>query len=496
MKHKYILEIYDTIIREIKNPKQISNDKIVKFIKEWSSESYLIYQVNFIKQNGKINFITNSPIHNLHPKAAGLNVIECETISEFEVFIPEILQELNIQYSDKMYRWSSENENNTLFILMKCKLEDLTFENRFFIYCYHLLKNENDKIKKLNKERVFRIKSKERIEQYIHRKQYALENLAHRLIKEINPVNSIEIYQFSTNYDKIDCLKITYIYLEKLLRFIEKEYHNYLNVNIQIPYRSILVKEFEITDKLKEVKSRLLESNINDPLLKLAYEPLLKIATINIQEKLTYYEFNYCSEFILTLYKQINFENISEETIKECLFDLNFNSTQFFDNLTDGILIELSKQENNIQKIDILYRLLKNYNQKQTRNFIKYNENLPSIKEQIISWIEEEIEYLSKKMKLDANQFTNVANNEDKIKFLTGLSVAQLSYFFALLIETGIIKHKNQADIFRFISENFKTVNTDKISTDSIKSKYYNVETTTKNAVREKIIELLGLSKF
>lgn len=496
MKHKYILEIYDTIIREIKNPKQISNDKIVKFIKEWSSESYLIYQVNFIKQNGKINFITNSPIHNLHPKAAGLNVIECETISEFEVFIPEILQELNIQYSDKMYRWSSENENNTLFILMKCKLEDLTFENRFFIYCYHLLKNENDKIKKLNKERVFRIKSKERIEQYIHRKQYALENLAHRLIKEINPVNSIEIYQFSTNYDKIDCLKITYIYLEKLLRFIEKEYHNYLNVNIQIPYRSILVKEFEITDKLKEVKSRLLESNINDRLLKLAYEPLLKIATINIQEKLTYYEFNYCSEFILTLYKQINFENISEETIKECLFDLNFNSTQFFDNLTDGILIELSKQENNIQKIDILYRLLKNYNQKQTRNFIKYNENLPSIKEQIISWIEEEIEYLSKKMKLDANQFTNIANNEDKIKFLTGLSVAQLSYFFALLIETGIIKHKNQADIFRFISENFKTVNTDKISTDSIKSKYYNVETTTKNAVREKIIELLGLSKF
>lgn len=230
--------------------------------------------------------------------------------------------------------------------------------------------------------------------------------------------------------------------------------------------------------------------------MKLAYEPLLKIATINIQEKLTYYEFNYCSEFILTLYKQINFENISEETIKECLFDLNFNSTQFFDNLTDGILIELSKQENNIQKIDILYRLLKNYNQKQTRNFIKYNENLPSIKEQIISWIEEEIEYLSKKMKLDANQFTNVANNEDKIKFLTGLSVAQLSYFFALLIETGIIKHKNQADIFRFISENFKTVNTDKISTDSIKSKYYNVETTTKNAVREKIIELLGLSKF
>ncbi|KAB1157775.1 hypothetical protein [Flavobacterium luteum] len=496
MKQKYILENYDTILKEIKNPKIIFSTDLNPFLENCASESYLIHQVDFIKQNGNTKYIIKKPIHNLHPKVCELNLEEVENNSEFDEFFPTILNELNISKYETSLRWSSKNESNTLYILQECEIEDLSQEKRFFLYCYHSLKNENDKIKKINKEKVFKFKSKERIEQYIHKKQYALENLAHRLIKEINPVNSSDIYQFSNNYDKIDCLKITYIYLEKLLRFIEKEYRNYLNVNIQIPYRSILVKEFEITDKLKEVKSRLLGSNINDQLLKLAYEPLLKIATINIQEKLTYYEFNYCTEFILTLYKQITFENSSEEAIKECLFDLNFNSTQFFDNLTDGILIELSKLENNIQKIDILYRLLKNYNQKQTRNFIKYNENLPSIKEQIISWIEEEIEYLSKKMKLDANQFTNVANNEDKIKFLTGLSVAQLSYFFALLIETGIIKHKNQADIFRFISENFKTENTAKISTDSIKTKYYNVETTTKIAIREKIIELLNLTKF
>ena len=353
---------------------------------------------------------------------------------------------------------------------------------------------KNIKIKKINKERVFKLKTKKRIEQYIHRKQYALENLAHKLIKEINPINSSELYQFSNNYDKIDCLKISYIYLEKLLRFIEKEYRNYLNVDIKIPYRSTFVKEFEITNKLNEVKSRLLESNINDNLLKLTFEPLLKIETINIKEKLTYYEFNYCSEFILTLHKQINSENNSEETIKDCLFDLNFNSLQFFKYLTVEVLQELETQENNIKKIDILYRFLKNYNQKQSRNAIKYKSNLPSLKEQIIGWLEEEVEYLTKKVKLEANQ--NIANDEEKIKFLTGLSVAQLSYFFGLLMETGIIKHKNQTDVFRFISENFKTNNTEKISVDSIKVKYYNVESTTKNVLREKIIELVGLTKF
>jgi hypothetical protein len=495
MKPKYILENYDRILKEIKNPKIIFSNDLTPFLENFNSGSFLIYQVDFIKQDSTTKYVIKKPIHNLHPKVTKINFKEVEVVEEFELFIPKILDELNIQENQISLRWCSKNEN-TLYLLQECEIEDLSQENRFFLYCYHSLKNENYKIKKINKERVFKLKSKERIEQYIHRKQYALENLAHRLVKEINPINSSDLYQFSNNYDKIDCLKITHIYLEKLLRFIEKEYRNYLNVNIQIPNRSTLVKEFEITNKLKEVKSRLLVCNINNQLLKLAYEPLLKIATINIQEKLTYYEFYYCSEFITALYKQINFADMSEETIKECLFDLNFNSLQFFKYLTFEISQELETQENNIKKIDVLYRFLKNYNQKQSRNILKYKANLPSLKEQIISWIEEEIEYLTKKIKLEANQFTNVTDNDKRIKLLTGLSVAQLSYFFGLLMETGIIKHKNQTDVFRFISENFKTNNTEKISVDSIKVKYYNVENTTKKALREKIIELLDLTKF
>jgi hypothetical protein len=496
MKQKYILETYDQILKEIKNPRIVFDNDFVAFLENCSAESYLIYKVNFVKQNGETTYAIKKPIHNLHPKATELDSIECEPETEYENLIDEILDKLQINQEDANIRWFSKEDRYTLNITKEVEIKSLSNEHRFFLYCYHSLKNENDKIKKLNKEIIFNFKSKERVEQYIHKKQYALENLANKLIKDINPKNPSDIYQFSSNYDKVDCLKVAYIYLEKLLRFIEKEFKNYLNVNIQIPYRSILVKEYEITDKLKELKSKLLGSNINDQLLKMVYEPLLKIATINIQEKLTYYDFNYCSDFISVLHHQIDFENSTEDAIKECLFELNFNSLQFFKYLTNDILQELKTQENNIQKIDILYKLLKNYNQKQSRNFLKYKLNLPPLKEQIIGWIEEEIEYLTKKIKLEANQLITESNNEEKIKFLTGLSVAQLSYFFGLLMEVGIIKHKNQTDVFRFIAENFKTNNTEKISVDSIKVKYYNVETTTKNAVREKIIELISLSKF
>lgn len=495
MKQKYILETYDRILKEIKNPKLVFDNDFVAFLEDCSEESFLIYKINFIKQNGEINYIIKKPLHNLHPKVAEKNCIECEPILEFEKYIPIIVDKLELNQHNIQLRWYSKNDSISLYILEETEISNLSNEHRFFLYCYHSLKNENDKIKKINKETIFNLKSKERVEQYIHKKQYCLENLANRLIKDINPVNSSDIYRFSANYDKIDCLKITYVYLEKLLRFIEKEFKNYLNVNIQVPYRSILVKEFEITDKLKELKSRLLESKINNQLLKLVYEPLLKISTINIQEKLTYYDFNYCSDFILILHHQIDFENITEEAIKDYLFDLNFNSLQFFEHLTFDILKKTEIPENNIQKIDILYRELKKYNQKQIRNFTRYDQKAPSIKEQIINWIEEEIQYLHKITKLDTNQIQSVVYIEDKVKFLTVFSVAQLSCFFGLLLKSEIIKHPNHRDIFRFISENFKTNSTDKISLDSISSKYYNIESNTKNSVREKIIELLNLAK-
>lgn len=265
MKPKYILENYDRIIKEIKNPRIIFSNDLMPFLENFTFKSFLTYQVDFIKQDSTTKYVVKKPIHNLHPKATKLNLKKTDVNSEFEVFIPKIVEELNIPKDQVSSRSCSKNKN-TLYLLQKCEIEDLCQEKRFFLYCYHSLKNENQKIKKLNKERVFKLKSRERIEQHIHRKQYALENLSHRLIKDINPLNSSDLYQFSNNYDKTDCLKITYIYLEKLLRFIEKEYRNYLNLNSKIPNRSALVKEFEITEKFKKVKLQLLGSDINNSL--------------------------------------------------------------------------------------------------------------------------------------------------------------------------------------------------------------------------------------
>jgi hypothetical protein len=498
MKQNYTLEIYDTLFNEIKHFRKTNEKEVISFLKQCGEESHYLHEVIFSKNEGLVKYSIKDKVHNLHLKAPDFFPTNCSIDSDFEKYIPSILRDLNIQNTTATFCWSSYHENNILIICEQCPIEELTPENLLFLFCCQKLKQENNKIIKINKERVFSLKSKGKIEHYIQRKQQALENLSHRLIREINPIVAIEIYQFSSEYNKSDCLKVVYIYLEKLLQFIEIEYLQYLDIEIQVPFKTLLIKELEIDSKIYFVKNQLLEMNLDNQLLKIAYQPLLKIATLNINQQITYNEFNYYSNYIAQFYNYFNEsnQNYNQDKIIEWLFDLNLNNHEFFDFSTDLIQKTLNFENTTNDKINKLYQLLKYHNQRQTRNFMKLRQKLPSIKNQIINWIEEEIEYLNKKNSIEKSKSFQVIHKEESEKISTNLSVAQLSYFFGLLSQNGILKPKSQSELFRFIAANFKTKSTTTISESSIKNKFYNVETTTVNKVCEKLIEIINLTKL
>ncbi len=321
MKIKYILENYDRIIFEIKNPKIIFSNDLIPYLKNFTSDSYLIHQVDFNIQNTEVKYSVNQPIHNLHPSASQIKTKDFLLKPELDHYFTKIIKELNIESNQTSWHWC-ENNKNRAYIFQDFEIENLTQEQRFFLYCYHTVKKENFIIKKINKETVFKLNSKTKIEQYINQKQCALQNLTNGLLMEINPEHPSELNQFSTNYDQKDCFKITYIYLEKLYNFIENEYKTYLNLNNQIPLCSKFIKDFKISKKLNKVKTILLKSDINAPLLKVLEEPLSKIEKLNTYENLTYFEFNFCSDIINELHKQIESDILTEVAIVDCFFDL------------------------------------------------------------------------------------------------------------------------------------------------------------------------------
>jgi len=86
-----------------------------------------------------------------------------------------------------------------------------------------------------------------------------------------------------------------------------------------------------------------------------------------------------------------------------------------------------------------------------------------------------------------------VDNTASNSKIETNLSVSQLAYLFRLLYETGYLKVRNQTDLLKFISNNFVTGNTTEISTRSLRSKYYNIDSTTRDSIKELLEKMLRL---
>lgn len=490
MKKKYILEKYDLLFSEIKTYR-INNFQLND---ELNFVSYDIYRITFIKNKTELAF--DIPFNSQHPRATQIvttHEVNKEDYQDIMKLCKKKFNEVEM-INSKLVKDTTEN---LFYLYMPAKAENLTPALNFFIHVFNQVKNENNLIKSTIKQKVYNCNNKDEIEHYIQKTQYVFENLASRIINEINPTVSNDIYNLSIENNQKDCLKILYIHLEKLLRFIEKEYKSFLNVNIQVPLRTVLIKEAEISPKLRFVKSILLDLEIDEKLLQITYQPILKMVTINVLDKLTYQEFNYCVELIHELHRL--FTNNNKEIIQKklmCwLFELNFNDLSFFQYLAELVKLEINSKDNTIEKINLLYRYLKEVNQKQLAIRNRYNSKIPDIKYQVTTWLEEEIQYLSIKLQHSSLQNNTSVLTSKQTKIHTGFSVAQLAWFINLLVQTKIIKNQNQKEVLRFIATNCHTDNQENISLDSLYSKYYNTEVNTKNVVKDKIIEMLNLSR-
>lgn len=493
MKFNYLLEIYDTLISEILNSRKKPTTEIIDFINSLTLESFYIHTISLKKTTNKIYYKIESSLHSFHPHTPILKESKNNPLEEFKFLLPQIEQELNIQELEKKCYWDNKNKIPKVYIVTSIKIEEIEKEQLYFLYYSLILKLETETIQKRIKEIISGLYSIEQIETYIHKKQLALESLTAKLTKTINPKNAIELYQYSTTYSDKDCLKIIYSYVEQTIRFLEKEYFKYLDKDGQASIKTIINTKTEIELKYNELKLEI--NNSAREVIEIVLQSFSKIMELDLQQKITYNELLYASELIPMLYSQIKYKQKTKKCLKEIILEFNFNALDFFDYYTNEINKELERQETDLEKFKILYKYLKNTNQKQLYANNKWNTKLPSAKKQISGWLEEEIQYLNQKRMLESYATTNPINAETKTKFHTDLSVPQLSYFFGLLIQSGIIQPPTQRAIFKFISDHFKTKMTNSISVDSLNSKYYNVETTTRNAVREKIIELLNLSK-
>lgn len=495
MKIAYLLESYDVVFRQTMTS-SISKETIFEVLKPLENSSFRVFEIEIQNDNVEKSIKLNKTIHSSHPEIQPLELKSILHFEEYLDYIPKL--KAIIKFTGKtIYIAKHINNSNIFYVCEKCDINEIPARERNLLYTNEVLKNGNLTIKRAIKEKVFKCRSNVKIQHFIQKTQQALECQLHQLIKVIAPKNKKELYDYSSNYNKIDSYKCQFYHLEKLLIFLESEYAEYLDDKLMVPYRTILNDEVELTEKMQWVRNSLLSMVMDKELLQLLFDPIIKLNNLHLKDKISYYRYNYSKNYVLELANCLATYSTDFTQLDWCnwLMMMRVNTFQCFDFITAQLKKEFLNCVSEIEKLDLLFEYLKIYNQFKTTQVASYQENLPDIQFQVYTWLEEEIEFLSRKKELTQliENRTELIGNNNKIHL--DFSVSQLACIVDLMMKAGIIKNTNRKEVLQIIAEVVKTDMTESISVDSLRSKCYNIETSTSEAVAKKIELMLELAK-
>lgn len=282
-----------------------------------------------------------------------------------------------------------------------------------------------------------------------------------------------------------------YDILEDILTFLQERLPEYVSPGIKMPepQRRRIVKEFQ--DGLNLIQSSETQS----------LGSALKVCKQQIQElfegrksQLTYGTAKYLRRLILSIRELLQTEGINTETeIEALLISLNFNSKDFFRYVVGSIQGELDQADSDATRMEKMLFRLKKINQVSGERSIAFNPSNRSLSALLSEWLSEEVAFLERRRDFAANtQATEKEFASKGFKLEFDMSVAQFAYFIRMFIETGVIQNKNISELIRFLAKFVKTKRSENISYESFRMKYYNVESGTKDTVKNTLHTAIG----
>jgi len=363
---------------------------------------------------------------------------------------------------------------------------DLEYE-RLLYYKKKIEQEANDVIQEL-KNYIQNTTDDKQIEQYIFKLINDIENIKDEIINELDINERAKIFRKPTEYKNSDIQKLAFQYLDNIQAFIEVNYSHYLKISSSISYSGKIKSTGQFKTLIKQLNSKF--EFVNPELRKILSSFFMKISERMIDDYIQYKEFVYYNK-VLT---KLSNDEVNKDNVETILISLNLNSVRFFNYLTNKIKHEIDIEDNTVHKVDTLKYYAKIFKQKQLITSLSYNYSSPNIKEQVINWLLAEVEYYCSKIKLSQNtSYEDIISSEDKDdKIELSLSVPQISYFFRILHDIGIINNSNQHEIFRVLSKSLKTQKTENISIGSLSSKYYSIDNSAKNVVKDVVFQMLN----
>lgn len=283
-------------------------------------------------------------------------------------------------------------------------------------------------------------------------------------------------------------LNFTHVLLT-VIHFIKDFFGNYFDYNEKIPAALFNIYKKEIVKLNERFTGNFIQLlDVSKSLIDLLTKHFAEGEWMNCRP-CNYRHFTYERELLTALLQESAPTDLS---IRSLLYYFNFNCSSFviyeFDRLVEIVTIFQTKSE----KVNALRTELKTINQLPARVNYSYDADMPTLKEQVSTWIEEEIKYC------EAGHFiqtTSAINSETENKIHTTLSVAKLSLLIRLLVVDKIIINRTVAPMLRTIAKTFSTLQREEISFGSLETKYHAPDKATIAVMKEmlqKWITILG----
>lgn len=287
--------------------------------------------------------------------------------------------------------------------------------------------------------------------------------------------------------------KIIFLYntisrhLEFTLNFIEDFFGNYFDRNERVPVAYLLISTEELCRQHELLKDALQNATIDLVLANILIDNFSKSCSRE-KTSATYNELVYQKDLMNELLTDQTLA--SEATIREVLFYFNFNNDDYVAYLYEKLKALTEALPTKREKIMTLRFEQKSINQLRTRLNSYLSSSMPSLKEQVNQWIEEEVKFLEVE---PITKALSKVENEPEDKIQTSLSVAKLALLLRLMVIDKIITNRVVAQVLRIAVRTVNTLQKENIAFGSLETKYHNPDKGTISAVKDMLFRWINI---
>jgi hypothetical protein len=277
-------------------------------------------------------------------------------------------------------------------------------------------------------------------------------------------------------------------HLEDILNFIEDFFGNYFDRNEKVPAPYLLISIEQLCEQLQQLQKNLqVNGGLDRELSEILVNNFKRFCSIKSTGP-TYNELLYQKD----LMNELLSDNVlqCESSVREVLFYFNFNNDDFVAYLFNSLKALTEDFASNKEKISALRYEQKTMNQLRTKLNCFLSRNMPALKEQVNSWIEEEIKFLQIEPAFSVPVRTE-SETDDKIQ--TSLSVSKLALLVRLMVIDKIITNRVVAQVLRVVIRTVATSQVENIGFSSFESKYHKTDKGTISAVKEMLFRWINI---